>query len=145
MVAIRRNEWSRSSECAATTLNTVGRIVRENIRRESHLMTDEAMHYRSLGKEFAKHGSVNHGAYEYARYEGAETISTNTVEGFYSIFKRGMRGIYQHCAEKHLHRYLAEFDFRYSNRSRLGIEDAQRAEIALQGIRGKRLTYRRPN
>jgi hypothetical protein len=119
--------------------------VRENIRRESHLMTDEAMHYRSLGKEFAKHGSVNHGAYEYARYEGAETISTNTVEGFYSIFKRGMRGIYQHCAEKHLHRYLAEFDFRYSNRSRLGIEDAQRAEIALQGIRGKRLTYRRPN
>jgi hypothetical protein len=72
-------------------------------------------------------------------------IHTNTVEGFYSIFKRGMKGICQHCAEKHLHRYLAEFDFRYSNRIRLGVDDAMRAEIALKGSCGKRLTYRRPD
>jgi hypothetical protein len=83
---------------------------------------------------------VNHEAKEYVRGDA----HTNTVEGFYSIFKRGMTGIYQHCSEKHLHRYLAEFDFRYSNRIRLGIDDAMHAEKALKGIRGKRLTYRWP-
>jgi hypothetical protein len=72
-------------------------------------------------------------------------ITTNTVEGYYSIFKRGMKGVYQHCSEKHLHRYLAEFDFRYSNRIALGVDDYSRAEIAAKGIVGKRLTYRRPN
>ena len=71
-------------------------------------------------------------------------IHTNTVEGYYSIFKRGMKGVYQHCGEKHLHRYLSEFDFRYSNRIGLGVDDKVRAEKALQGITGKRLTYRRP-
>ena len=71
-------------------------------------------------------------------------ITTNTVEGCYSIFKRGMKGVYQHCSEKHLHRYLAEFDFRYSNRSKLGVSDAMRADKAMQGIIGKRLMYRRP-
>ncbi len=69
------------------------------------------------------------------------TISTNTVEGYFSIFKRGMKGVYQHCQEKHLHRYLAEFDFRYSNRVKLGVGDVERAERALKGIVGKRLTY----
>ncbi len=82
-----------------------------------------------------------HRAKEYVRGE----ITTNTVEGYYSIFKRGMKGVYQHCAEKHLHRYLSEFDFRYSNRVALGIDDAARADKALQGITGKRLTYRRPH
>jgi hypothetical protein len=76
---------------------------------------------------------------------GEIKIHTNTVEGYYSIFKRGMKGVYQHCSEKHLHRYLAEFDFRYSNRIKLGVNDAMRADKALEGIRGKRLMYRRPH
>jgi hypothetical protein len=86
-------------------------------------------------------GRVNHKLFEYA--PGA--ITTNTVEGYFSIFKRGMRGVYQHCSERHLHRYLSEFDFRYSNRIALGVDDAMRADKALQGITGKRLTYRRPD
>jgi len=104
-------------------------------------MTDEWPSYRSIGKDFASHDAVNHARDEYVRREGDNLISTNTVEGFYSIFKRGMKGVYQHCAEKHLHRYLAEFDFRYSNRVRLGINDVARADRALQGVVGKRLTY----
>jgi len=72
-------------------------------------------------------------------------VSINAAEGFYSVFKRGMTGVYQHCKEKHLHRYVAEFDFRYSNRSAHGIEDVQRAELLAMGIVGKRLTYRRPD
>jgi hypothetical protein len=94
---------------------------------------------------FASHDMVNHTAKEYARYVGETVISTNAVEGYYSIFKRGMKGVYQHCGEKHLHRYLAEFDFRYSNRVTLGFDDMQRAEKMAKGIVGKRLTYRRPN
>lgn len=70
-------------------------------------------------------------------------MHTNTVEGSYSIFKRGMKGVYQHCSERHLQRYLAEFDFRYSNRIALGTTDKERAEKAIKGIVGKRLTYRR--
>jgi hypothetical protein len=85
---------------------------------------------------------VKHDAKEYVRYGQPYVIHTNTVEGFYSIFKRGMKGVYQHCAEKHLHRYLAEFDFRYSNRIRLGVDDVQRTERAINGIVGKRLMYR---
>jgi hypothetical protein len=106
-------------------------------------MTDEANTYRDLGKEFAAHGSVEHSRDEYG-YTDRKTgvsINTNTVEGYYSIFKRGMKGVYQHCSEKHLHRYLAEFDFRYSNRSAVGIEDRERAAKALKGIEGRRLTY----
>lgn len=100
-------------------------------------MTDEASIYKTVGKEFASHQTVNHSKYEYARGEA----STNTIEGFFSIFKRGMKGIYQHCGEQHLQRYLHEFDFRYNHRK---IEDAERASKALLGIEGKRLTYRRP-
>jgi hypothetical protein len=108
-------------------------------------MTDEARHYMELGREFkGGHDAVNHSKDEYARYEGEKTITTNTVEGYYSIFKRGMKGVYQHCSEKHLHRYLAEFDFRYSNRVALGVDDQDRADKALKGIAGKRLTYRSP-
>nr|MBA3448640.1 transposase [Pseudaminobacter sp.] len=87
------------------------------------------------------HGTVEHGAGEYGR----GIVHTNTVEGFYSIFKRGMKGVYQHCAEHHLHRYLAEFDFRYSNRIAMGIDDGTRAVVALMGAKGKRLTYRGTN
>lgn len=113
-------------------------ILRENIAREAHLMTDEARHYTRVGREFAAHGIVEHGAGEYAR----GTDHTNTVEGYFSIFKRGMKGVYQHCAKKHLHRYLAEFDFRYNNRVANGVNDRVRADIALGGVVGKRLKYR---
>ena len=116
-------------------------IIRANVQRESAVMTDEAAWYRYLDGEFASHESVNHKADEYVRGE----ISTNTVEGYYSIFKRGMKGVYQHCAEKHLHRYLSEFDFRYSNRVALGVNDGERADLAIKGAAGKRLTYRQPN
>ena len=87
--------------------------------------------------------TVKHTADEYVRYEDGAAIHTNTVEGYYSVFKRGMKGIYQHCGERHLHRYQAEFDFRYNNRVRLGVDDSERAYRTLQGVAGKRLTYRR--
>lgn len=99
-------------------------------------MTDEARHYKAIGREFAKHESMNHGEGEYGRGE----VHTNTVENFYSVFKRGMKGVYQHCGEKHLHHYVAEFDFRYSTRSALGVDDMERAEKMAKGIVGKRLT-----
>jgi hypothetical protein len=121
------------------TAEDVAAVMRENVARESRLMTDEARYYGPVGAEMAGHEAVNHSAEEWARGEA----HTNTLEGYFSIFKRGMKGIYQHCAEKHLHRYLAEFDFRYNARSVLGIDDAARADRALQGIAGKRLTYRR--
>ena len=106
-------------------------------------MTDEAGQYKHLGKDFAAHDFTRHGQGEYVNRDD-RTIHTNTIEGYFSIFKRGMKGVYQHCAEKHLHRYLSEFDFRYSNRSALGVEDQERAFKALAGVAGKRLTYRWP-
>jgi transposase-like protein len=117
---------------------TVTGIVNANIDRETRIHTDESRLYTGLDMSFADHESVRHSAGEYARGD----VNTNSVEGFFSIFKRGMTGVYQHCAEKNLHRYLSEFDFRYNNRIKLGVNDAQRADIALQGIVGKRLTYR---
>ena len=116
-------------------------IVLDNIAREARLMTDEARMYSKIGKQFAEHGTTLHGARQYVDYKD-RTIHTNTVEGAFSIFKRGMKGVYQHCAEHHLHRYLAEFDFRYSNRIAMGIDDNVRSLIALKGAKGKRLTYR---
>ncbi len=141
LTLVERGGSARSFHIDSTTVANVAPIVRENIRRESRLMTDEANFYKEVGKDFASHDAVNHTAKEYVRGD----ITTNTVEGYYSIFKRGMKGVYQHCAEKHLHRYLAEYDFRYSNRAALGIDDYTRAEIAVKGIVGKRLTYRRPD
>jgi transposase-like protein len=113
--------------------------------RASILQTDEAQHYRRIGAEFAGHHRVDHGSGEYGRVENDLSISTNTVEGYFSIFKRGMKGVYQHCSEKHLHRYLAEFDFRYSHRIALGVDDEARTVYALEGVVGKRLTYRLPD
>lgn len=112
-------------------------ILRENIDRETRVMTDEAKQYHSLSGDFDGHDYVRHMTGEYGRGE----IHTNTIEGYFSIFKRGMKGVYQHCGKKHLHRYMAEFDFRYSNRQALGAGDTERADIALTGIVGKRLTY----
>jgi len=122
-------------------------IVKENLSREAQLMTDEMYSYRYIAETgaVASHDTVNHSKDEYVRREADRLITTNTVEGFYSIFKRGMKGIYQHCSEKHLHRYLSEFDFRYTNRIATGYDDIARAEKALKGVRGKRLTYRTTN
>jgi transposase-like protein len=115
-------------------------IVKANVAKETAMMTDEGGHYFTLGDHFASHESVSHKADEYVR----GLVHTNTIEGYFSVFKRGMKGVYQHCSEKHLHRYLAEFDFRYNTRSRLGVEDGERAAKALKGIEGRRLTYRIP-
>lgn len=143
LTLVERGGSARSFHVEGTSVAQIAPILRTNARRESKLMTDEALQYRQVGREFESHDSVNHSQEEYVRMSD-RTIHTNTVEGFYSIFKRGMKGIYQHCSEKHLHRYLAEFDFRYSNRVRLGIDDQDRAARMLRGIVGKRLTYRGP-
>jgi transposase-like protein len=121
-------------------IKTLAPIVRANLAKEARLMTDEAGYYIKVGREFAEHGVVRHKAGEYGRGD----IHTNTIEGVFSIFKRGMKGVYQHCAKEHLHRYLAEFDFRYNNRAALEVDDTQRTINALAGIGGKRLTYRGP-
>jgi transposase-like protein len=121
--------------------DTLAPLVRESLSREARLMTDEAAYYTIVGKEFAEHGVVRHNRGEYGRGD----IHTNTIEGYFSIFKRGMKGVYQHCSKEHLHRYLAEFDFRYNQRIALGVDDVERAETALRGIVGKRLTYRTTN
>ena len=138
---VERGSKVRSFHVAGTTAAHLIPILRANIAKETAVMTDEAGQYAHLGKEFAGHEYVNHSAGEYGR----GVVHTNTVEGFYSVFKRGMKGVYQHCSEKHLHRYVAEFDFRYSNRVALGTNDMERAEKLARGIVGKRLTYRRTN
>ena len=136
----RETGRTRSMVADKLTISTVTEILSLNMAKEARLMTDKAMFYRTPGKAFAEHNTVDHGAEEYVR-KGDSTIHTNTIEGFFSIFKRGMRGIYQHCAKPHLHRYLAEYDFRYSNRVALGYNDADRADNILAGVVGKRLTY----
>lgn len=141
LTLVERGGSARSFHVDGTTVGTLVPIMRANIQRESMLLTDQASWYKTIGQEYASHGTVDHSKFEYARGE----ISTNTVEGYFSIFKRGMKGVYQHCSEKHLHRYLSEFDFRYSNRVALGVDDETRAGKALKGISGKRLTYRIPH
>ena len=133
----RRTGEARSIDANSMVAGEVANIVRANVHRETRLVTDEANFYKKVGLEFTSHETVFHGNHEYARGD----VTTNTVEGFFSIFKRGMRGVYQFCNEKNLHRYLAEFDFRYSNRVALGYNDTDRANTLLSGIVGKRLTY----
>ena len=116
---------------------TVKPILVANIAKEASLFTDEAGHYVKLGKGFIDHQITSHRQGEYVR----GIVHTNTVEGYFSVFKRGMKGVYQHCGKQHLHRYLAEFDFRYNNRAKLGVDDKARSDTALRGIVGKRLTY----
>ncbi|SPH17035.1 hypothetical protein DEA8626_00549 [Defluviimonas aquaemixtae] len=120
-------------------IKTLLPILKENIAAEATVYTDEAMQYDYLNRHFATHDKVNHGADEYVRGD----VSTNTVEGYFSIFKRGMKGVYQHCGKQHLHRYAAEFAFRYSNRIANNVDDNMRANAILKGAEGKRLTYRR--
>ena len=138
---IERGGSVRSFHVAVADQATVSAIVRENVARESHVHTDESQLYNRGLMDVRRHMTVKHTAHEYVRGD----VTTNTVESYFSIFKRGMRGTYQHCAEKHLHRYLAEFDFRHNNRIALGVNDTMRAETLAAGIIGKRLTYRRPH
>jgi transposase-like protein len=135
---VERGGKVRTFHVAHADKATVSKIVSDNIAREARLHTDESLLYRTVGQEFAAHETVHHSSGEYVRGD----IHTNSAEGYFSIFKRGMRGIYQHCDENHLHRYLAEYDFRYNHRSALGIEDGERAALAVKGAAGKRLTYR---
>jgi transposase-like protein len=136
-----------SGQCRSFVVDNVSRetlvpIVLANVKRETYIMTDEAIQYKGQFRNvFLGHGHVNHGAGEYVRGR----VYTNTVEGSFSIFKRGMKGVYQHCSEKHLHRYVAEFEFRYNNREANGCDDGQRSRQALKSIVGKRLTYARPD
>lgn len=136
VTVVERNGRARSVKVDSIQKPEIVRAL-EIADRNSVLATDEAMQYRRIGKEFLGHLTVEHGAHEYVRGDA----HTNTVEGYFSIFKRGMRGIYQHCSEKHVARYAAEFDFRYSNRIALGVDDKARADNALAGVVGKRLTY----
>jgi len=117
---------------------TINVIASRNIAKEARVHTDESRLYNDMLQHASAHESVRHASGEYVRGD----VHTNTVENVFSVFKRGMKGTYQHCAEKHLHRYLAEFDFRYNNRIALGVNDLARADSALKGIVGKRLTYR---
>jgi transposase-like protein len=135
---VERGGEVRSFHPAIADGMTVNAIVRKNIARETRLLTDESKYYTNVGKEFSAHETVTHSRGEYVRGD----VHTNTIEGFFSIFKRGMRGIYQHCKEKHLHRYLAEFDFRYNTRK---LTDMERTVLAVRGGEGKRLTYHQPH
>lgn len=134
----RESGKARSMVVDDLRATTLAPIVRRNMAKEARLMTDEASYYTILGREFAEHGVVRHNSGEYGRGD----VYTNTIEGYFSIFKRGMKGVYQHCAKKHLHRYLAEFDFRYNHRAALSVDDGERTTVMLRGIVGKRLTYR---
>jgi hypothetical protein len=143
---VERGGKVRTFHVQDATTASIAYVVRTNVRRESNLQTDEAKVYIKLGAEFdGGHDTVVHARNEYARREAERLVTTNTIENVFSVFKRGMCGVYQHCGEAHLHRYLAEFDFRYNRRSAVGIGDNERAAQALKGIAGKRLTYRRPD
>ena len=137
LTLVERGGAARSFHLDGTSAARLEPFIRANVDRKTAIMTDEGRWYTQVGKEFASHETVHHGRKEYVRGH----VTTNTVEGFFGVFKMGMKGVYQHCSEKHLHRYLAEFDFRYSNRVKLGVNDAMRADTALRGIVGKRLTY----
>jgi transposase-like protein len=135
---------ARSMVVDSLKADTIVPILKENIAAEARVLTDEAGQYKHLKRDFADHAFTRHGQGEYVS-AADRTIHTNTIEGYFSIFKRGMKGVYQHCAKKHLHRYLAEFDFRYNERLANGVSDERRTEKLVMGIVGKRLTYRTTN
>jgi len=135
---VERGGRVRSFHVANVTANTLAPVIARHAHEDSRFMTDELRTYIQVGETFAYHGTVNHGAKEYMRDDNY----TNTIEGYFSILKRGIYGVYQHVSEAHLHRYLSEFDFRYSNRPKLGVDDRARADLALLGAKGRRLTYR---
>jgi hypothetical protein len=141
LALVERDGSARSFHMPNVQANTLHAVLENHASTKSDFMTDEGSVFMEVGWNFASHGSVKHTADEYVRKEGERVITTNTVEGFFSILKRGIYGVYQHVSEAHLPRYLAEFDFRYSNREKLGVNDVQRAARALKGAAGKRLTY----
>ncbi len=132
---------ARSFVMTEFTADEVQRILNENVAKEAYLLTDEAQQYKGPGEQQTFHGWTTHSKGEYVRKD-APWVHTNTVENYYSVFKRGMKGVYQHCGRNHLHRYTAEFDFRYSHRAKLGVDDVTRFTRIVEGVRGKRLTYR---
>ena len=138
---VERGGRVRTFHVAVADKVSVQKIVADNVHRETRLHTDESRLYGGMDERFIAHETVRHTAGEYVR----DDVHTNSAEGYFSIFKRGMRGVYQHCKEKHLHRYLAEYDFRYNHRVRLGYNDGDRAALAVKGAAGKRLTYRGPH
>ena len=138
---VERGGKVRSFHVDRADAATVRDILFTNVKRDSALHTDESRLYTETGKDYAAHETVNHSIKEYAR----DGVHTNSAEGFFGIFKRGMKGVYQHCGEQHLHRYLAEFDFRYNRRIALGVTDAERSKDIVRGAEGKRLMYRSPD
>jgi len=139
---VERDGSVRSFHVPNVSATTLRPLIVTQVNRATYIMTDDAPVYTQIGREFGGHGTVNHSAEEYVR---ATFWHTNTVENYFSILKRGIIGIYHHVSETHLHRYGAEFDFRYNHRSGLGFTDMDRTEIAAAGIFGERLTYRRPS
>jgi len=133
---VERGGAVRSFHVDRANSASIREVLVRNADRKSQLMTDESHLYKKVGEEYQRHESVKHKYKEYVRGD----VYTNTLEGYYSIFKRGMIGTYQHCAERHLQRYVCEFDFRYNGRA---MNDNERRDAALAGISGKRLTYRR--
>jgi hypothetical protein len=144
LTLVERGGSARSLHVDGYAARDLMPAVRANIAKETVVNTDEAKAFYDVSKEFAGRDAVNHAQEENARREGERLVTTNTVEGYFSIFKGGMKGTDQHCREKHLHRYLSEFDFRYSNRVALGVDDIERTARAVKGIVGKRLTYATP-
>jgi hypothetical protein len=140
MSLVERGGKVRSRHVADVTATTLKPILVETIAKDMHFRTDQAPVYTEIGKGFASHETVNHSIKEYVRGDA----HTNTVEGYFSIFKRGIYGVYHHISEQHLKRYLCEFDFRYNERTALGVTDTERTEKAIRGAIGKRLTYRQP-
>jgi hypothetical protein len=137
---VERGAHTRLFHVERGTAETVRDVLVRNASRKSHLHTDESKFYTVTGAEFASHRTVMHTGGEYVRYEDGTVIHTNTIENVFSVLKRGMRGIYQHCGEAPLHRYLAEFELRYNRRSALDFTDKERVEALMAGIEGKRLT-----
>jgi len=137
LALVERDGAARSFHMPTVRGENIHAILGSHASTKSKFMTDEGMVFTTVGWNFASHQTVKHTADEYVRGEA----HTNTVEGFFSILKRGIYGVYQHVSEAHLQRYLTEFDFRYSNREKLGVNDTARASIALRGAKGRRLTY----
>jgi transposase-like protein len=134
---VERNGKARSFHVTGKAFDGIKKALKENVSPDARLATDEARMYRKIAQDYKEHLTVHHAKDEYVRGDA----STNSIEGFFSVFKRGMNGIYQHCSSEHLHRYLSEFDFRYNNRVALGVDDVERADKMVRGISGKRLTY----
>lgn len=137
LALVERDGRARSFHVPDVKAATLAQVIARHADPLSHFRTDEFPGYAAVGKRFATHRKVNHSQNQYVK----GNAYTNTVEGFFSILKRGVYGTYQHVSEAHLHRYLAEFDFRYNNREKVGIDDVTRADLALTGVKGKRLTY----